>query len=175
LTAFDGGEGSKQSPDKITQVGKTDEAGNLSGWIEALGVDSSYQPPPERAAKPVACFYIVRRSSTEPQARDYHRAIYLMQRTLKEFTGRISAKWGIDASKVRRTVHVLERGLEVEMDDDVIRELKEGQDMALEVSVVGEQASPLKREWEMSLDVSEVDSEGTQSTNQAGYELRLTF
>lgn len=35
------------------------ESGTLAGWIEAIGVDHTYQPPPERVVKPSkfnACF-----------------------------------------------------------------------------------------------------------------------
>lgn len=65
------------------------------------------------------------------------------------------------------------------MDDDVIRELSEGQDLIMEISEVRNSASSqLKREWEMSVDVV-VDSDnasGTQNVVQTeGYELRLMF
>jgi hypothetical protein len=78
-----------------------------------------------------------------------------------------------------RTLHVLDRGLEVEIDDDVIRELAEGQDLIMEISEVRNSAgSQLKREWEMSTDVV-VDSDhasGTQNViHTEGYELRLMF
>jgi hypothetical protein len=42
--------------DVPTKVQKL-ETGTLSGWIEALGVDSSYQPPPERVIKPGEYIY----------------------------------------------------------------------------------------------------------------------
>ena len=38
-------------PVKVPKLAADDQAG-LSRWIEALGVDSSYQPPPERTVKP---------------------------------------------------------------------------------------------------------------------------
>jgi hypothetical protein len=38
-------------PIKVPKVG-VDQAGTLSGWIEALGVDYTYQPPLERPIKP---------------------------------------------------------------------------------------------------------------------------
>ena len=37
-------------PDVPSRVPKA-ETGTLGGWIEALGVDSTYQPPPERVIK----------------------------------------------------------------------------------------------------------------------------
>ncbi|KAF6828927.1 CP2 transcription factor [Colletotrichum plurivorum] len=176
-SGFDGeGSGepsSRQGSDQPTKISKTDEAGNLSGWIEALGVDPSYRPPPERVTKPVACLYVLRPNPSDPEGREYYRAIYLAQRNLKDFNYRIAAKWNVDPSKIVRTVHVLDRGLEVEMDDDVIQELREGQDMKLEIRELADEVQP-KREWDMVVDPAEGDN-----TNQAslagGLELRLNF
>jgi hypothetical protein len=165
-------------PDQLTKLPKTDTAGNLSGWIEALGVDAGYKPPTERPIKPVACFYILHRDPHQPEKSEYYRAIYLMQRTLKDLTNAIALKWNIEPTKIMRTLHVLDRGLQVEMDDDVVRELAEGQDLIMELAEIRNPASQLKREWEMSLDVT-VDGDnasGTQHvTHTEGYELRLMF
>ena len=167
-------------PDQPVKVPKTDEAGNLSGWIEALGVDSSYKPIAiERPIKPVACFYILHRDPNQPEKRQFYRAVYLMQRTLKDFTNSIASKWNLEPTKIMRALHVTERGLQVELDDDVIRELSEGQDLIMEIVEVKNPApSQVKREWEMSLDVA-VDSDnatGTQNVvHTEGYELHLMF
>ncbi|KAH8888609.1 hypothetical protein GQ53DRAFT_243055 [Thozetella sp. PMI_491] len=163
---------SRQGSDQPTKVKQTDDAGNLTGWIEALGVDSSYRPPAEQAAKPVACFYVARVDPTNPGAGELHRAVYLTQRTLAEFVNKVAAKWNLDPSRVVRTVHVLQRGLEVALDDDVIRELSEGQDMKLEVVEVSSSGSPVKREWEMALDAP---TEAGTSASPRGYEFRLAF
>jgi len=166
------------SADQLTKVPKADGTGSLTGWIEALGVDNTYKPPTERAIKPVACFYILHRDPAQPEKTEYYRAVYLMQRTLKDFTNAIAAKWNLEPTKVLRTLHVLERGLQVEMDDDVIRELSEGQDLILEIVHVENQPQPLKREWEMSIDVA-VDSDNVSGSQNVvhteGYELRLMF
>lgn len=164
-------------PDQITKVPKTDESGNLSGWIEALGVDSSYRPPAiERPVKPVASFYILHRNPNQPDKPGYYRAVYIMQRTLRDFTNAIAAKWSLEPTKILRTLHVLDRGLQVELDDDVIREMAEGQDIIMEIADI--RSPQVKREWEMSIDVA-VDSDnvsGTQNVVQTeGYELRLMF
>lgn len=170
---------SRQGSDQPTKVKQThDETGNLATWIEALGVDPTYRPPPERSTKPVACFYVARRKSGEPEgSHDLYRAIYLMQRTAKEFVIRVAAKWNFDPARVVRTVHVLQRGLEVEIDDDVIQELNEGQDMILEINGVGGRVSPMKREWEMAVDVPGEKAAGSPppETVHDGYELRLMF
>ncbi|KAL7951230.1 CP2 transcription factor domain-containing protein [Trichoderma barbatum] len=153
-----------------TTISKTEEDGTLSGWIEALGVDPSYRPPPERPAKPVACLYIAYSGKPEAGKKEYHRAIYLSSRTLRELNGRIAAKWGLDASLIVRTIHVTKAGIEVEMDDDVVQELREGQDMLLEIEDVVEQPN-MKRDWEMSID----DGPEVSSTMPTGLALRLIF
>lgn len=168
---------SRQGSDQPTRIAKADDAGNLSGWIEALGVDASYRPPPERSVRPVACFYI-RRKPSGTDKNEYHKAVYLMQRSIGEFVTRVASKWNLDANRVARVVHSLPNGLEVEMDDDVIRELSEGQDMYLEIVELNGPKQPVKREWEMSLDDApgEDDDEAAPATlQQNGYELRLAF
>ncbi|KAL7790317.1 CP2 transcription factor domain-containing protein [Trichoderma ceciliae] len=153
-----------------TTISKTEEDGTLSGWIEALGVDPSYRPPPERPAKPVACFYVAYVANAEAGKKEYHRAIYLAARTLQELNNRIAAKWGLDASRIVRTIHATRTGIEVEMDDDVVQELKEGQDMQLEIDDVVEQPNT-KREWEISID----DGPEASSSMSTGLALRLIF
>ncbi|KAI1088873.1 CP2 transcription factor-domain-containing protein [Rostrohypoxylon terebratum] len=175
-----GGEGptSRRPSDKPIKVRKLDDDGNLSGWIEVLEVDPLYKPPTERPAKPIACFYIARRYPSEPEKRELHRAVYLTRRTMSEFVSRISAKWAIDSSAVVRVIHVLESGLEVEVDNDVIQALSEGQDMTLEIAEVDRSVPQPKQEWEiMAVDRSEGDRNSQHSVFRTtmGYELRLTF
>jgi hypothetical protein len=162
-------------PDQLTKIPKNDDTGSLSGWIEALGVDSAYRPPAERPIKPVACFYILHRDPSNADKHEYYRAVYLMQRTLKDFTISVALKWNLEPTKIKRTLHVLEKGLEVEVDDDVIRELSEGQDMIMEISKVD--SSQFKREWEMAVDGAvDSDAGATQTVvHNNGYELRLIF
>ncbi|KXJ90238.1 CP2 transcription factor-domain-containing protein [Microdochium bolleyi] len=155
---------------------KTDEEGNLSGWIEALGVDPAYQPPVDCPPKPVACFYVARQAPAVGE-RSYHRAIYLASRTLHDFVLRTAAKWSIDANAVVRALHVLDGGLEIEMDDDVIRELAEGQAMALEIREVEKKIAQPKREWEMAVDAPDGEKDSTSSAYRTvtEFELRFTF
>ncbi|CAL3971646.1 unnamed protein product [Diplocarpon coronariae] len=162
-------------PDQPTKLPQTDDAGNLVGWIEALGVDPSYQAPAERAPKPVACFYIRHRDPRQPAEQEYFRAVYLLQRTLRDLTTGIATKWNIEPTMIRRTRRLLDRGVQVEVDDDVVRELKEGQDIIMEIAEI---PTPVKCEWDMSLDVTadRDNAGGTQHvTHTAGYELRLMF
>lgn len=163
------GEPSRRGTDQPTKIQKTDDDGKLKGWIEALGVDQNYRPPPERTLKPVACFYVLLQRKDDALGRDCYNAVYLYQRSMKDFNYRIANKFGFDALKIVRTIHALQNGLEVEMDDDVIQNLREGQDMILQMEEVEPQ---VKGEWEMAVD-SEADEEGESSTS--ALVLRLSF
>ncbi|KAK3985602.1 CP2 transcription factor-domain-containing protein [Cladorrhinum sp. PSN332] len=169
------GSGSGQ---QVTKVRKVSESGHLTGWIEALGVDSSYRPPPERLGpKPVACFYVARVS---PNGQELYKAVYLMQRSVPEFVGRLSSKYRFDASRVSRIVRSVRDGVDVEVDDDVIRELREGQDMMMEIAEVsGGAKHSLKREreWEMAVD-GDADGEADDDAASPGgtrYEIKLRW
>ena len=158
--------------DHPIKIDKLDESGNLSGWIEALGVDPSYKPPPEPSVRPVACFYVVRKDVMA--TRNCHKAVYLFKRSAKEFTNRVALKWHLDPSKVTRTIHVLPRGLEVEMDEDVIQALPEGQDMILQIKEVSPTSPKPKSEWDMVFDVSP-DNSASNAATPVSYELRLFY
>lgn len=176
LNSGDASRGLSGQPIKVKQI--TDDAGNMSGWLESLDVDAGYRPPPERATKPVACFYIALVDPGNPLGQETYRAVYLMQRSLHDFVVRISQKWNLDPSSIIRTTHVLPRGIEVAMDDDVIQELPEGQDMKLEIHEVNGNNSGVKREWEMAVDGPEAELASPATTNnslQTAYELRLLY
>lgn len=117
------------------QKGQTDSP--LPEWIEAFGVDSSYQPPPERPVKPVACFYVLIKVVGQTPEDDYYRAVYLMRRTVKDLINSIASKCQVDPDRVVRTFRVNPKGLKIMVDDEVVRELPEGQDMTVEFSETG--------------------------------------
>ncbi|TRX92525.1 hypothetical protein FHL15_006692 [Xylaria flabelliformis] len=168
----------RQLSDQPVKVPKTNDAGNFGGWIEALGVDPNYEPPAEKPAKAIACFYVARKESTAPDERRLYKAVYLTERSMSNFISRTVAKWKLEATRVTRAIRMLESGLEVEMDDDVIRELSEGQDMILEISEVDLNMAQTKTEWEsMAVDAPEGDRNSAQSAYRltTGYELRFTF
>lgn len=152
--------------------------GSSSGWIEALGVDQSYQPPPERAIRPVACFFVQPRVAGKTNNDHYHRAVYLMQRTLKDFTTAVAMKCNIEPTQVLRTVRISRQGLHVLFDDDCVSELPEAQDMTAEfVEIHPESTSKFKREWDAG--ATDVQCDGdmttTQNTASCSYELKLLF
>ncbi|QIX00556.1 hypothetical protein AMS68_006073 [Peltaster fructicola] len=150
-------------------------SGTLSGWVEAVDVDQTYQPPDERPIKPVACFYVQPRIAGKPSADNFHRAIYLMNRTLKDFVNGVAAKSNIEPTKVIRTYRVSRTGLQVLFDDECIQELAEGQDMTAEFSECSEPISKPAREW----DVTDIQVDGDLTTLEdvqtTGYELKLLY
>lgn len=81
----------------------------------------------------VACFYL-RFPKNESQKDDYYRAVYLSERTVRDLMDKISAKRPIDLKRVLRILLVKKDGVKVMVDDDVVRELPDGQDMDIEIS-----------------------------------------
>ncbi|EAW09694.1 grainyhead-like protein [Aspergillus clavatus NRRL 1] len=103
------------------------------GYIEAVDIDPTYRPPAERVPKPIACFYIRFPAQTQ-NSDDYYRAVYLTERTVRDLMEKISMKQKIDPQRIVRVLHVKQNGLKIMVDDDVVRELPDGQDMVVEIS-----------------------------------------
>ncbi|RDW86312.1 grainyhead-like protein [Aspergillus mulundensis] len=103
------------------------------GYIEAVDIDPTYRPPAERRPRPIACFY-VRFPTTDQNQDDYYRAVYLTERTARDLMEKISVKQRIDPQRIMRVLLVKENGLRIMVDDDVVRELPDGQDMVAEIS-----------------------------------------
>ncbi len=124
----------------------------------AVDVDSDYQPPVERPIRPskltmpvktprtdvvtVACFYVRQKDA----AKEYYRAVYLMHRTVRDLIKGISEKFQIDPNRVCQVTHINSRGLHIIVDEDVVREVPEGQDMIVEFAPVQPDHS-LKQEF----------------------------
>lgn len=149
--------------------------GAISDKMDTLEVDSSYPSPQDQVPMAVACFYILRRDQIDAEQQRYHRAIYLTQRTLKELNSRIATKWGIEPSRILRTIHVNKGGLEVEMDDDLIEESKEGQDMHLVVEEVVHETMPARVTHSTPLDTRDRKHESPPSPAMTSLILRLIF
>lgn len=109
---------------------------SVPDWIDAFGVDPSYQAPPERAIKPIACFYVLIKISGSNPEDDCYRAVYLMERSVRDLINSIAKKCGVEPAQVTRTLRINPKGLKIMVDDEVVRELPEGQDMILEFTEV---------------------------------------
>ena len=118
-----------RSDSKISKVTLDSDAAH---WINAFGVDPSYRAPPESSVKPVACFYVLVKIRGDAIDDDCYRAVYLMERTLEDLVTSIAVKCGVQPDTVQRTLRINPRGLKIMVDDEVVRELPEGQDMIVE-------------------------------------------
>ncbi|SMR60240.1 unnamed protein product [Zymoseptoria tritici ST99CH_1E4] len=157
---------------------KSPTSGELSGWIEAMGVDHGYQAPPERPVKPVASFYVQPRIAGQTPPDNFHRAVYLMNRTLKDFTNAVATKCNIEPTQILRTYRINRDGLHILFDDECIREIPEGQDMTAEFSEI-KVDTPIKtkREWDAAAMDMQCDGDIVlaENVNSTGYELKLLF
>ncbi|KAF1956772.1 CP2 transcription factor family protein-like protein, partial [Byssothecium circinans] len=142
----------------------------LSGWIEALGVDQTYQPPPEPMLKPG------RIAGKQPED-NYFRAVYLMERTVKALVGGVAMKINIEPTKVSRTIRVNQKGLQILLDDEAVQAIPEQQDMTAEFHEIVAPQQPLKREWDAGPTDIQVDGDIgiIENVNSTGYELRLLY
>lgn len=168
--------GASDVPTKVQRPYSADHA--LSGWIEALGVDQTYQPPPEPMLKPVACFFVQPRIAGRQSEDNYFRAVYLMERTVKALVGGIAMKVNIEPTKITRTIRVNQKGLQILMDDDVVNLLPEQQDMTAEFHEIDTPpVRSLKREWNAAPTDIQVDGDinVVENVHSTGYELRLLF
>lgn len=176
LKAMAGMHGGADVPTKVQRPYSNDHA--LSGWIEALGVDQTYQPPPEPMLKPVACFFVQPRVAGRQPDDNYFRAVYLMDRTVKELVAGIAMKIKMEPTKVTRTIRVNQKGLQILMDDDAVSRIPEQQDMTAEFHEIGTPpVHGMKREWEA--DPADIQVDGdigvAETVHSTGYELRLLF
>ena len=66
----------------------------------------------------------------------YYRAVYLSQRTVRDLVAGIADKFNMDPDRISRVTHVNAKGLQIIVDEDVVRELQEGQDMVVEFTPI---------------------------------------
>lgn len=123
-------------PDSVVKVPRLTQKSSLPESLDAFEVDPAYQAPPDRAIKPIACFYILIKVSRATSDDDCYRAVYLMERSVRDLINSIAKKCGVEPAHVSRTIRINPKGLKIMVDDDVVRELPEGQDMIVEFSEV---------------------------------------
>lgn len=73
-----------------------------------------------------------------------------MQRTVKDLINAISEKFQVDPTAVTRVTHLNSKGLQIIVDEDVVRELDEEQDMIVEFSKVHHEQAVKSEAREMS-------------------------
>lgn len=78
------------------------------------------------------CFY-VRFLENGERPPDYYHAIYLVERTLWNLVKKICEKQKFDPVRVARIIHVNKGGTPIVVDDNVVRDIPEGQDMIADI------------------------------------------
>ncbi len=110
----------------------------------------------------------------ENAGEDYYRAVYLMERTVKDLVTSIAMKCGVDPTHVTRTLRVNPRGLKIMVDDEVVREISEGQDMIIEFSEV-DSSTGFKQEAGSGASTPKATQSPSKSASNRGREMRLLF
>jgi len=107
--------------------------------------------------------------------RRLYRAVYLMQKTLRDLVQEVARKSGIEPNRILQTVRI-KQSLHILFDNDTVQELPEGQDMIAEFQEIKPQ-SPMKREWDSGPTDVQVDGDidVSQNVQTEGYELRLHY
>jgi hypothetical protein len=101
-----------------------------------------------------------------------YQAVYLVKREAKELITSIAAKCNFEPTQVLQVINVNQNGLKIQVDDDVVREVPEGQVMILEFSRITE--PPVRGEWDEAVDG--ISSSGVLGVTQSeGYLLKLIF
>jgi len=99
-----------------------------------------------------------------------------MQRTVKDLINAISEKFQVEPTSVMRVTHVNSRGLQIIVDEEVVRELPEEQDMIVEFLTIHPQ-EPIKSEAREASGSVLVDSDlgALDSMYTDGLELWLNY
>ncbi|KAK1140091.1 hypothetical protein N8T08_010923 [Aspergillus melleus] len=105
------------------------------GVREATGSSSPMSNRTQDHNHAVACFYVLRR--IDGQVEDYYHALYLNELTLSDLLQHLSQIYQMEASSISRAIRVNAGGLRIVIDDDVVREIPQGQDMIVEFSQDG--------------------------------------
>ena len=156
------------------KVSKGDLDNSLSDWIEAYEVDPSYKAPPDRSKKAIACFYILVKLTAASSDGCYYKAVYLMERTVEDLVTNIALKCGVDSTQILRTLRVNSKGLKIIVDDEVVRELPEGQDMIIEFTELETNAS-FKKEHSSGASTPRAGTTSTNNTTTKALEMRLLY
>ena len=157
---------------KVSRRHATDDSS--STWFEAYGVDPSYKPPPERPNKPIASFYVLIKIPGNVPENDYYRAVYLMERTVKDLITSIAFKCGVDPLQVSHTLRINPKGLKIMVDDEVVRELPEGQDMIVEFVEV-DSTPAFKQETGSTANTPRPSGTPATSVTTKALEMRLVY
>ena len=158
-------------PDPAVKVQKISVDSAVPNWIDTFGVDPSYQAPPERVIKPIACFYVLIKIPGNTPDDDCYRAVYLMERSVRDLITNIAIKCGVEPTKVNRTLRINSKGLKIMVDDEFVRELPEGQDMIVEFAEV----EPVKEEPGSGASTPKASNTPSKTAKSKSLEMKLLF
>ena len=156
------------------KVPRSHTTDNPASWFEAYGVDPLYKAPPERSNKPIASFYVLIKVPGIVPENDYYRAVYLMERTVKDLITNIAVKCGVDPTQVVHTIRINPKGLKIVVDDEVVRELPEGQDMIVEFAEV-DTSLGFKKETGSTASTPRAGGTPTNNITLKAREMRLVY
>lgn len=156
------------------KISKGNMGSSMSDWIEAFEVDPSYKAPAARSSKPIACFYVLVKVPTTGPEGQYYKAVYLMERTVSDLITRIAMKCEVNPNHVIRTFRLNSKGLKIVVDDEVVREVPEGQDMVVEFIQVTRTAD-FKQEPSSGASTPRASETPTKSADVKAFEMRLLF
>ena len=125
----------------------------------------------------VACFFVQPRIAGRQPEDNYFRAVYLMERSLKELVTGIARKINIEPTRVTRTIRVNQKGLQILLDDEAVQSIPEQQDMTAEFQETIPPQQSVKREWDSGPTDIQVDGDISviENVHSTGYELRLLY
>jgi hypothetical protein len=103
---------------------------------------------------------------------DYYRAVYLSKRTLQCLVHEIASACNVEPTLVIRTLRVRKPGIYIQLDDESVCELSEGQDMVAHFREIRTVLPSQKEEGDGLVD----EEDGALNASSfMGYELRLIF
>ena len=97
-----------------------------------------------------------------------------MERTVKDLITNIALKCGVDPTQVAHTIRVNPRGLKIVVDDEVVRELPEGQDMIVEFAEV-DTSLAFKKETGSTATTPRAGGTPTNNVTLKVLEMRLVY
>lgn len=167
-------ENSTKTHTSSAKVRKETNGSTLPDWIETFGVDPTYEAPPTRAIKPVACLYVLIKILGNAPENDYYKAVYLMERSLEDLIVNIAMKCGVEPAHVVRTLRINSKGLKIVVDNEVVRELPEGQDMIVEFQEM-DTSHGFKQEPDVGASTPKANKMPIELAGKSALEMRLLF
>ncbi|KAI9927482.1 transcription factor [Aspergillus wentii] len=80
---------------------------------------------------------------TDEKPEPHYRAIYLVERTVRDLVDKIAQKRLLNPASIVRVIHVRPSGMKILLDDEVLAQIPDGQDMLVEFVNVSDQAKSI--------------------------------